>query len=69
VSNDKRFVYVIRSERHPDRHYTGITRNVARRIVLHNTARSGHTSSSATWSPARDGRFPSGTSRRSSRTA
>jgi len=48
VSNDKRFVYIIHSERHPDRHYTGIIRNVARRIVLHNTARSGHTNSSAT---------------------
>jgi len=49
VSTDKRFVYVIRSERHPDRHYTGITRNVARRIVLHNTARSGHTIDHRPW--------------------
>ena len=43
MSQDKRFLYLIRSEPHPGRHYTGPTSDVASRLVLHNSARSGHT--------------------------
>jgi putative endonuclease len=46
---EKRFVYVIRSESHPERHYTGLTSDVPTRIVLHNTARTGQTVSHRPW--------------------
>lgn len=49
MSGDKRFVYVIRSERHPDRHYTGVTSDIASRIALHNTATTGHTADHRPW--------------------
>ncbi len=41
MPGDKRFVYIIRSERHPDRRYTGLTSDIAGRISLHNTAMRG----------------------------
>jgi predicted GIY-YIG superfamily endonuclease len=46
---DKRFVYVIRSESAPDCHYTGLTSDVARRLILHNTAAGGHTVANRPW--------------------
>ena len=48
-SQEKLFVYVVRSERDPDRHYTGLTRDVPRRVTLHNTAKSGHTVDYRPW--------------------
>jgi predicted GIY-YIG superfamily endonuclease len=46
---EKRFVYVIRSDRDPERHYTGLTSNVTRRMALHNAAPSGHTTDHRPW--------------------
>ena len=34
--SDKRFVYILRSEVDPNRHYTGITSDVDRRLHWHN---------------------------------
>jgi predicted GIY-YIG superfamily endonuclease len=45
----KRFVYIIRSETDPARHYTGLTSDVLRRLLLHNTAQSGDTVSNRPW--------------------
>jgi predicted GIY-YIG superfamily endonuclease len=51
VSNgpEKRFVYIIRSESNPDSHYTGLTSNVSNRLILHNTAKTGHTAEDRPW--------------------
>jgi predicted GIY-YIG superfamily endonuclease len=49
MPRDKRFVYVVRSETHPERHYTGVTSDVLSRIALHNTAQSGHTIDHRPW--------------------
>jgi len=46
---EKRFVYVIRSEANPERHYTGVTSDVAARIALRNSAQSGHTIDHRPW--------------------
>ena len=43
------FVYVIRSVSHPDRYYTGITDNVERRLAVHNSGGSKHTSMLRPW--------------------
>ena len=46
----KRFVYILRSDTHPDRHYVGVTSNVARRLHWHNTGPSGVTRNHRPWS-------------------
>jgi putative endonuclease len=46
----KRFVYILRSESHPDRHYAGITADVASRVDWHNHGPSGHTVRHRPWS-------------------
>jgi len=46
----KRFVYVLRSESEPERHYVGITSNVENRLEWHNSGPSGHTVSHRPWS-------------------
>lgn len=43
-------VYVIRSINHPDRYYTGLTDNVERRLAVHNSGGSQHTSALRPWS-------------------
>jgi predicted GIY-YIG superfamily endonuclease len=45
----KRFVYVIRNEKRPDRRDTGLTSDVSRRLTLHNTAMSGQTLANRPW--------------------
>jgi predicted GIY-YIG superfamily endonuclease len=45
----QRFVYVIRSVGDPDRHYVGLTSDVASRLVAHNTGRSPHTAKHVPW--------------------
>jgi predicted GIY-YIG superfamily endonuclease len=40
---EKRFVYIIRSDAEPSRHYTGITSDVRERLHWHNHGPSGHT--------------------------
>lgn len=42
-------VYVLRSERFPDWYYTGIARNVARRVEVHNSGGSQSTSRLRPW--------------------
>jgi predicted GIY-YIG superfamily endonuclease len=46
----KRFVYIIRSDVEPSRHYVGITSDVRQRLEWHNHGPSGHTVSHRPWS-------------------
>ena len=39
----RRFVYVLISESHPDRHYVGLTGDVENRVRWHNSGPDGHT--------------------------
>lgn len=48
-TNDKRFVYIIRSEADASRHYTGITSDVARRLEWHNHGPCGYTLQHRPW--------------------
>ena len=46
----KHFVYVLRSDTDPDRHYVGLTSDVAARLHWHNTGPSGVTVHHRPWS-------------------
>jgi predicted GIY-YIG superfamily endonuclease len=46
---DKRIVYVLRSERDPERHYVGLTSDLATRLRWHNSGQSGHTARERPW--------------------
>ena len=46
----KRFVYILRSDRSPSRHYVGITSDVARRLIWHNAGQNVHTARDRPWS-------------------
>jgi putative endonuclease len=46
----KRFVYVLRSDRDPSRHYVGVTSNVEQRLESHNAGPSGQTLQHRPWS-------------------
>ena len=46
---DKRFVYVLRSERNPRRHYVGLTSDVAYRVEWHNAGQNEHTARDRPW--------------------
>ena len=46
----KRFVYVLRSETEPSRHYVGLTEDVDARLDWHNTGPSGQTIQHRPWS-------------------
>ncbi len=46
----KRFVYILRSDSHPDRHYVGLTSDAARRLHWHNSGPSGVTVRHRPWS-------------------
>lgn len=46
----RRFVYVLRSDANPDRHYVGLTSDVANRLHWHNTGPSGVTLHDRPWS-------------------
>jgi predicted GIY-YIG superfamily endonuclease len=48
--DQKRFVYILRSDTHPDRHYVGLTSDVERRLARHNTGPSGVTRHHRSWS-------------------
>jgi predicted GIY-YIG superfamily endonuclease len=54
----KRFVYVLRSERDPSRHYVGVTSDVESRIDWHNAGPSGHTREHRPWSVVVSIEFP-----------
>jgi predicted GIY-YIG superfamily endonuclease len=45
---DKRFVYIIRSVKHPQKRYIGVTSEVAARVSAHNA---GQNRSTAPWKP------------------
>ena len=42
-SMEKNFVYILRSQRNPSRHYVGITSDIRERLEWHNHGPSGHT--------------------------
>jgi predicted GIY-YIG superfamily endonuclease len=46
----KRFVYVLRSDRNPERHYVGLTSDVNARLERHNHGPCGHTVEDRPWS-------------------
>jgi predicted GIY-YIG superfamily endonuclease len=46
----KRFVYILRSDSNPERHYVGLTSDVARRLHWHNNGPSGVTVHHRPWS-------------------
>ena len=46
----RRFVYILRSDPHPDRHYVGLTSDVTRRLYWHNNGPSGVTTNHRPWS-------------------
>jgi putative endonuclease len=54
----KRFVYILRSDTHPERHYVGLTSDVARRLRWHNTGPSGVTVHHRPWSLVVSLEFP-----------
>jgi predicted GIY-YIG superfamily endonuclease len=45
----QRFVYIIRSEKQPNRYYTGLTSHVKSRLAEHNHGHCRHTASGAPW--------------------
>ena len=47
--NQGNIVYVLRSNSHPDRYYTGLTDNVERRLAVHNSGGSKHTAHLRPW--------------------
>jgi len=47
---NRRFVYILRSDANPDRHYVGITSDVERRLHWHNSWPSGVTVRYRPWS-------------------
>lgn len=47
--NDQHFVYILNSERQPERYYTGLTSDVAARVAAHNAGLSTHTSTGRPW--------------------
>jgi putative endonuclease len=46
---DRRFVYVLRSEVDRSRYYSGITSDVTRRLAVHNSGGSQHTAALRPW--------------------
>jgi predicted GIY-YIG superfamily endonuclease len=49
MCDDKRFVYVLKSEHSRPRYYVGLTANVAARIIEHNGGKCLHTAESRPW--------------------
>lgn len=49
MNADKRFVYVLRSDRNPRRHYVGLTSDVAARLEWHNAGQNEHTGRDRPW--------------------
>jgi putative endonuclease len=49
MGHEKRFVYVLRSERDSARHYTGVTSDVAKRLLWHNAGQNIHTADDKPW--------------------
>jgi predicted GIY-YIG superfamily endonuclease len=49
MNSDANTVYVLTSQRHVGRYYTGITSDMARRLAFHNAGESRHTASGCPW--------------------
>ena len=47
--NERRVVYVLRSEREPARHYVGLTADARARLADHNAGASAHTAKHRPW--------------------
>ena len=50
ASQEKRFVYVLRSDANPERHYVGLAADVDERLAAHNAGMSVHTARDRPWS-------------------
>ena len=46
----KRFVYILRNGENPPRYYTGLTSDVRRRLILHNSTEGSYTARYGPWS-------------------
>jgi predicted GIY-YIG superfamily endonuclease len=55
----RRFVYVLRSDRDPERHYVGLTSDVDKRLAWHNAGPCGYTRQYRPWSVVVLLEFPS----------
>jgi len=55
----KRFVYILRSDHEPSRHYSGVTSDVENRLDWHNHGPCGHTRGHRPWSLVVVIEFPS----------
>lgn len=49
VSVRKRFVYILRSDRDPQKHYVGVTSDVSKRLRGHNAGLDVHTARNRPW--------------------
>lgn len=49
MSDSRRIVYVLRSERNPPSYYTGLTSNLRERLAAHNAGRCRHTAAGRPW--------------------
>lgn len=49
MTTHSNIVYVLRSQREPDRYYTGLTDNVQRRLSVHNSGGSNYTATLRPW--------------------
>ena len=49
IAKEKNFVYVLRSAVDPERHYVGLTADVAERVAAHNAGQSAHTAGKRPW--------------------
>ena len=57
MNGSAHIVYVLVSERHADRVYTGITSDMTRRLEYHNAGESKHTASGCPWRVVLEMRF------------
>jgi predicted GIY-YIG superfamily endonuclease len=58
LSDAKRIVYILRSERDSDRHYVGLTANLQRRLQCHNAGQNTDTIKHRPWSVVVSLEFP-----------
>lgn len=49
MSANQNIVYVLKSDRHVGRYYTGLTSDMERRLEFHNAGMSRHTSNGCPW--------------------
>jgi predicted GIY-YIG superfamily endonuclease len=49
MSDDKRIVYVLKTDDNPPAYYTGLTSNLRERLSAHNAGRCPHTASRRPW--------------------